>query len=702
MGISMKQESIDQIHLCLNELQMIKQLLDSKVADDFCGRLLGIYVMMRVDDITKIWSHQIPKTDIDRHLVDDVKNQYNQGLRLVRDKLGAHYQTPSGKEDLFGSLQIFKSIDYANTTCMIDAIIEVEEKIEGKIITVEGFREVNDLDAAKEVLSALYSDDQAYLTNGALDVFGMNKGSMIACSGPQVKGQDLRSIELMVDAAQQLIERKYVAIEAERMFKRLFVSVVYNYHDNLITRNDIKEGAVQHEKGFDIQFKSLITAKDNKAMLDTAFNEFETIYQVEPVIRKYRDARNKSCAHLDEDRTVEEINQLLDALDVAELNKVYGDMLKMFNFICRNVFLLRPIAMPARVPVHGSQFVSLENNENFYGEVMDAELSEEMTCTEIMRSIRKRDERFGEACDALGKKLMSRDEDVYGEVIEAIAQRLREGSVSEGEMLAIIQAFGNSVKGYPERLQRTLMSLLSDDDIFRNHGGHLIWLLPSICREDDVVDMPQTLDKIIAHAALIPTAFALLSLLHLIMEKNHTCMVANNKAHDVSSVFKKHCDSVKHPTERLAMMLMLSQHWFYGQEFSAYRSYENKYSDYFKVESSKAMATYFSYIKFKDEDEIKRCENYLETFHYVLLLNRLVIREKERNQNPNSFLEMWRYNCYVRLRSDVYEALAVGIMCELEGNIQLAKEILETTATDYPINDCALKTLDEFRGRHPE
>ena len=141
MGISMKQESIDQIHLCLNELQMIKQLLDSKVADDFCGRLLGIYVMMRVDDITKIWSHQIPKTDIDRHLVDDVKNQYNQGLRLVRDKLGAHYQTPSGKEDLFGSLQIFKSIDYANTTCMIDAIIEVEEKIEGKIITVEGFRE---------------------------------------------------------------------------------------------------------------------------------------------------------------------------------------------------------------------------------------------------------------------------------------------------------------------------------------------------------------------------------------------------------------------------------------------------------------------------------------------------------------------------------------------------------------------------------
>lgn len=702
MMISMKQEAIDQIHLCLNELQMIKQLLDSKVADDFCSRLLGIYVMMRVDDITKIWSHQIPRTDMDRHLVDGVKNQYNQGLRAVRDKLGAHYQSPNGKEDLFESVQIFKSIDYANTTCMIDAIMEVEGKIEGKIITVGGFREMNDFDTAKEVLSTLYTDDQAYLTNGALDVFGMNKGSMIACSGPQVKGQYLRSIELMVETVQRLLERKYVAIEAGRMFKRMFVSVVYNYHDNLITRKDIKENAAQYEEGFDIQFKSLIKANDNKDILETAFDKFESIYQIEPVIRKYRDTRNKACAHLDEDSTVEKINELLDALNVEELNKAYGDMLNMFNFICNNVFLLKFIALPARFPVYGSQFVTIENNENFYGEAMESLLPEKMTCLEIMRSIRKRGERFDEARDALGKNLMSRDEEVYKETIEAITQRLQEGSVAEDEMLAIIQALGNSAKGYPERLQRSLMSLLSDDDILRNHGGHLIWLLPSICREDDVVDMPQILDKIIAHRVLIPTAFALLSLLHLIMEKDHSCIVANNKAHDVSSEFKKYCDSVKHPTESLAMMLMLSQHWFYGQEFSAYRSYENKYSDYFKEESSKAMAMYFSYIKYKDEHEIKRCENYLETCHYVLLLNRLVIREKERKQNPNIFLEMWKYNCYVRLRSDVYEALAVGIMYELEGNIHLAKEILETTATDYPINDCALKTLEEFHERHPE
>lgn len=33
---------LDKIRLCLNEMLMIRQLLDKKVADDFCCRLLGM------------------------------------------------------------------------------------------------------------------------------------------------------------------------------------------------------------------------------------------------------------------------------------------------------------------------------------------------------------------------------------------------------------------------------------------------------------------------------------------------------------------------------------------------------------------------------------------------------------------------------------------------------------------------------------
>lgn len=54
-------DTSSKIDLCIKELLIIKDLLDAQVADDFCSRLLAIYAMVRVDDITKIWGRTIPK-----------------------------------------------------------------------------------------------------------------------------------------------------------------------------------------------------------------------------------------------------------------------------------------------------------------------------------------------------------------------------------------------------------------------------------------------------------------------------------------------------------------------------------------------------------------------------------------------------------------------------------------------------------------
>lgn len=350
----MNQKAIDKIHLCLNELQMMKQLIDLKVADDFCSRILGVYVMMRVDDITKMWSHSIPKTDTNYPQAEAVKNQYNQGLRQVRDKLGAHFQTPNGKVDLFASVEVFRFIDYANTVCLIDAIIRVQSLIEGIEVVTKGFCD-EDLRTAKETLEVLNSDDQAYLTCGALDTFGINKGGLMSCTEPQVKGQYLKSIELMVDMAAQLYKQTYKEKNAERIFKRLYVCMVYNYHDNLITRTDINNKAVQYEEGFDKLFLQLISKTDNKTMLEGAFDKFEAIYKVEPTIKKYRKVRDHACAHLDEDSDVTDINKELDALDIQIIKNVYDNMLQMFNFICNNVLCLTALRLPARSPLYGAK-----------------------------------------------------------------------------------------------------------------------------------------------------------------------------------------------------------------------------------------------------------------------------------------------------------------------------------------------------------
>ena len=697
----MEQKAIDQIHLCINEMQMVKQLIVSKAADTFCNRLLGIYVMMRVDDVTKIWSHNIRHDAIERILTEGVKTKYNDGLRTVRDKLGAHYQTPEGKIDLFGTINIFNTIDYANTAWMIDIIKEVQTQIEGCEVGAWGLCD-QDLRIVVDALRALYADDKAFLTNGSLDLFGVNKGGLIACTGPQVKGQHLRSIEMMVDVAYKLYNKNFAEKEAERIFKRLLVCVVYNYHDNLITRTDIKEDAPQYEEGFDKLFLKLITPNDDRQMLEGAFAKFDALYQVEEYFRKNRNIRDHACAHLDEDSTVEQINKELDAFDAGKLKKLYDHMLNFFNFICNNVFTLKMLSLPARVPIYGAQMETPVDVVDFYGE-KPLELGiKELSCTEIMRAIRKKNENYGDASAALRKKLMSYDDSVYQEMIDHIEQRLREPSVGDEEITAIIHAIVQAKNGYPERVQRTLLEMLTDSVIFALHSGHLLWMLSSICREDKEVDVPMILANIIRQKKIIPTALSLLSLLHLTVEKNHSTFIDKNKAHEISCELENYCAAVNNPTEKCALMLMLCQRWLHDTEYSFYRTYEKKYTDFFKAELKTALEAYFKYIKLKDQKEKDYCEICFNTMHYLLLLQHLVAIEENRNQKINIFAEMWRYNCFFRTASDVYEALGVGLLDEAIGNKEQARFVLESIVKCNPIHNEANRVLTDFYKRNSE
>lgn len=698
----MDQKTINQIHLCLNELQMVKQLINSQAPDDFCSRLLGIYVMLRVDDITKIWSHKLPKVSRERIMADGVKTMYNDGLRVVRDKLGAHYQTPEGKVDLFGSLSIFKSIDYANTACIIDAIFEVERKIEGKNIDAAGFTDMYDFGLAKEEFGKLYSDDQAYLTNGALDVLGLNKGGLILTTASQVKGQYLRSIELMVDVAYSLMNKKYVTKETERLFKRLYVCMVYNFHDNLITRKDISTNSDQYEEGFDILYKSLLTDNDDKTTLQSVFEDFEKIYQVEPFINKNRKVRDLACAHFDEKTTVDDINKELDALDIGKLKKVYDNMLCLFNYLCNHVFCLKMLSLPARSPIYGAQLETVEDLEDFYGKKLSSEFPKEMTNTEIMRSIRQKNEKYGEACDTLVKKLMSSNNSIYQEMVAEIAQRLNEPAVSDNELFVVFNSLRQAKQGDPLRLQRTILGLMNDNTIFSRYNRHLLVLLSSICQEDPEIDIPYLLDSIIVQKQAIPTALSILALLHLTVEKNHSCIVVNNKAHEVSDAIKNYCDSVTKPTEKCVLMLMLLQQWFWNVDYEFYRRYETNYTAYLQQETGKALEGYFKYIKLNDTSEREYCEKCLKNNYLLLLLYRLAYREEVRKQKPNLYLSMWQHNCFIRTKCNMYEAFAVGLLTELEGDKETAREVLEAIRYDNPINQDAINTLTEFYGRNPD
>lgn len=697
----MQQGAIEKIHICLNELQMMRQLIDSKVADDFCSRLLGIYVMIRVDDITKIWCHNVPQDVMERQLVDGVKRQYNDGLRILRDKLGAHCQNVTD-DDLFGNVKLFKSIDYAKTDCIIDAVIEVESKLEGRSVIAPGFRDPSDLTKAKEILRKLNSDDQACITCGSLDIFGINKGGLVSTTKEQAKGQLLRSIELMVAISYELMSGRYSAIEVERMFKRLYICMVYNYHDNLITRKDINDKTVQYEEGFDILFKKLITIYDNREMLENAFSKFEKLYQVEPIIKKYRDIRNTACAHFSEKATISDIDNGLDSVDIGELDKAYQNMLMMFNFLCKSVFCLQMLNLPARSPLFDAQLVGAEDNVNYYGESLETELPKEMSCTEILRSIRRHDNKYEEACAALNRKLMSQNDGIYAEMANALKERLREPSISGEELSVVIQSLSNARRGFPDRLQGTVFEMLADDSIFKNCYLHLLWVLSSICREDDNVDIRKALDSIISQQKIIPTALSILALLHLAVENGRTIGAIRGSAHDVDSDIIRYCSSITQPTEKLLVMIVLGQHWFWDIEYVHYRSYETKYTEYIVSEVKKALDHYLRYIKLQDASQADYLKNCLDNNFYLLALYRLAYYEKARNQNPNLFLTAWSYNCFIWTRENMYEGFGVGLICELEGNKELARDIFKSLHTDNPLSEDAINTLKDFYQRNPE
>lgn len=224
----MDNTTIDKIHLCLNEISICKQLFDSQKVDDVCGRLLSIYIMIRADDITKMWSHSLPKGEIERILSDEIKNKYNCKFRHIRDKLGAHYQTVAKDKtiDIFENSRIFRSFDYGSISEFIDELFLAENLIEEIETEYIGFEFSDDFNMALEAIDTLYADDKASITNSALELFGFNKGGVITFSNAQRKAQFLKGIELMANYAYTLVNKPYCSIVIKRLFKRLLICII--------------------------------------------------------------------------------------------------------------------------------------------------------------------------------------------------------------------------------------------------------------------------------------------------------------------------------------------------------------------------------------------------------------------------------------------------------------------------------------------
>lgn len=697
----MKTETTDKLHLCFKEIAMCRQLLDTRRADDVCGRMLGIYIMMRADDITKIWSHEIPKGDIERLLADDVKAAYNDRFRRVRDKLGAHYQVPGDKAtvDIFASSSLFRSFDHNDVSSLADELTAAESLIEGRELTFKGFDDPHDFSLALGAIDKLFADDRAYITNSALEVFGVNKGGLITCTPAQRKAQYLRGIELMAGYARHLATRPYNNADCARMFRRLLVCVIYNYHDNLYTRRELSRDAEQYEEGFDSLHKTL--RSDRARLPEDTFEQFEEKYHTDDFFKRNRNIRDRACGHFDEKSDVRAINAIVDSADTGAMLEQYDNMLKLFNYACNNILSLKPMSLPPRSPLPGSRMVIPDGITNFYGEKpADEPLPEPMDPAEILKSIRKRDARHDEAAAQLRECLRTDDNARYLRMAVAIHDRLRQLKNPGPELQEIVMALRHAEGGYPTRLQRSILGMLSDHRIGRHIKLGLLWCLSHICRKDDEADVLSIIRRLASTGPGPVKCLAFNAYLHYLMDHEGPCPVDRIKARKVDADFAKLLQAIDEPKLAVGIRLALNQHWTIDQAYAIDRPVETEYDTFLKEGLRHSIQDYYRFAKINNDEERKLWDAYEQTGHHILLLLRLAQAEKRRNQRRNVFLDLWRCDCFTRTRTDMYESLGVGLMEELNGNLEMAHSILKTTVTDHPIEDDAINTLKEFEERN--
>ena len=699
----MDNTTIDKIHLCLNEISICKQLFDSQKVDDVCGRLLSIYIMIRADDITKMWSHSLPKGEIERILSDEIKNKYNCKFRHIRDKLGAHYQTVAEDKtiDIFENSRIFRSFDYGSISEFIDELFLAENLIEEIETEYIGFEFLDDFNMALEAIDTLYADDKASITNSALELFGFNKGGVITFSNEQRKAQFLKGIELMANYAYTLVNKPYCSIVIKRLFKRLLICIIYNYHDNLYTRKEIKPDKEQYEEGFDLMYKNLYTPKDDKKLLDSVFEDFERLYRTNEFFKKNRKIRDRACGHFDEKSNITEINTILDSLSIDEMYEQYTNMLNLLNFICKNIFLLTPLRLPPRSIIYNSQMISIEGVTNYYGKKLEEIASlKTMPPDEILASLKQKDKHYDEACAQMNNILFTSDLEQYNQMIAAITLRLREMDGIEADLQDIIEGLHKARRGFPSRLQRTILNMLRDREINQNIKYHLFCILTSICTADSDNDIKSYLQRLTRDDCYSIKCQAFIGYLHYLTSDSPYNINNSRQPHTVDEDFANRIYKIENPIEALGIWIALNQHWVFDNDYSFIRRNEIHYDTFLKDGLRKSIQAYYTYSNTNNDEELKLWEKYETTKHYLLLLYRIALFEKTKNQKSNLFLELWNNNCFVRYRADIYESFGVGLLTELSGKIDTAEEIFKAILEDNPINRDAIETLAEFKKRN--
>lgn len=690
---------IEKLRLCISEMQICREIIKhNDRVDEWCGHLIGIYITMRMDDFTKIAGKSIPKSSGNRAYFDDMLNQYNQGFRTVRDKIGSHFQFVQPEEgedndDMFRRIAIYTSFNFKEIVALVDNAATLFEMICDGEGAPNSYATISshDLNLILDYCNSVYMDDVAHLGVDAFAIGGKNTGFALACSPTQRKAQLIKSLELMADDAKSLAELPFYEQEPKRLFERLFVCTIVNFYDNIVTRS-ISQNADQYDEGFDKMIGNLSTKEQSVELLEGFYEKFHQQYGMTPKVESIRALRDKACGHLDVNLSLADINNMLDAVDYEHLNRIYTDIRNFWEFLVNNVFLLTMVSIPARSPLYESRFESIDRPKQFYGTEPEVHENETSSISELWRFVIKDKPESEMAFVKLGSYLKNPKNMDFYNITTFLTKRLSSKHISVYEAHQIKRLVMSASRAFPDAILEFLIDVYVLARVRQPHAQYtLLYLLAYYADKDEQGLMEKIISEQFKSNYYCVKALGLLMRLHY--DYKLCNMHCKSEKADMSSEFMAYVSAEKNAIERAAMMVSVCSNWFSSEAYTCCAKFLPRFTDSILQEVRNSVTDYLKYIG-AAEDLSDEC-NKLISYHRFTQLNCLLGEvEGQRKQKKNPFRMNTLMNIVWPVQVDPLEQAYRAISLETVGEKDLALACMNDVAQRNPL-DTDIRNLRE-------
>lgn len=357
---------MDHLKYCTAEILAAKELLTIPNSSFYC-RGIGRIVAVRLDDFIKL-AFRVNKANArSKRIKDDLntlENLYKTHLKQQRDKFGAHFQ----ELDLATRIESWQAINYESMDFFTDLPSDLYSAFAGHIDYVHQSLLFTPLSANLFSAVEVYNQQnelERHPTAGvdALALTRPNTAAMIALSNTHNKIGTLKAIEIIIKYNSGLLKIVESSTAHGELVKKMLITDVVSYADNLVSRADVAPGAPQDEKGL-----NTLLDEDGFDAAKERMQQFLNSFKFEESLSGYREIRNKCCGHIDTSTAVAQLTTDLNTLDISEMLEFYDLLKKTLAEICSCDFRFKMYLIEPGTKINDAMAINgLEDLKSFDG-----------------------------------------------------------------------------------------------------------------------------------------------------------------------------------------------------------------------------------------------------------------------------------------------------------------------------------------------